>query len=130
MERVQLAPTATLVPQVLVWLKVAALGPLSPMELMASVAEPVLVSVTVCAALVLATAAAKVSAALLKETAGVPDCVPPPPDELLELHPEETRRAAEAVARRRRRGALKRMESFLIEFISKLARGDYSIREI
>jgi hypothetical protein len=130
MERVQLAPAATLVPQVLVWLKLAAFVPLRPMEVMASVAEPVLVSVTVCAGLALATAEAKVSDALLSETAGVPDCVPPPPDELLELHPEKTRRAAEAVARRRRLGALERMKSFLIEFISKLARADYSIREI
>lgn len=130
MERVQVAPAATLLPQVLVWLKVAAFVPLRLMELMASVAEPVLVSVTVCAGLVLATTEANVSDALLSETAGVPGCVPPPPDELLELHPEKTRRAAEAVARRRRLGTLKRMKSFLIEFISKLARGDYSIREI
>jgi hypothetical protein len=130
MEIVQLAPAATLPPQLLAWLKLAAFVPLRAMEVMASVAEPVLVSVTVCAGLALATAETKLSEVLLSETAGVPVCVPPPPDELLELHPEKTRRAAEAVTRRRRREALERMKSFLIEFISKLARGDYSIREI
>jgi hypothetical protein len=121
MAMLQLAPAATLAPQVLVWLKLAALVPLMPIVLMARVAVPVLVSVTVCAGLMLATAAAKVSEVALSEAVGVPAGVPP--WELLELHPETARRAAEAVTRRRRYGALERMKSFLIEFISKISAG-------
>jgi len=57
----QLEPEANTVPQVFVWLKLLAFVPEKPMELMASAAVPLLVNVTLWAALVVPAATAKPS---------------------------------------------------------------------
>src|SRR5947199_59778 len=68
---VQLAPAARLAGQVLVWAKSPALVPVTLTPLMFSAAVPLLVSVTVCAALVVFTVwSEKVSVVGLSVTAG------------------------------------------------------------
>lgn len=70
-EMVQLPATATLAPQVFVWLKLLAFVPVSAIEAIANEAVPVLVRVTVCAVLEVPTVCpAKVSAVTLKEATG------------------------------------------------------------
>src|SRR5690348_2729907 len=73
----QLPPAATLDPQVLVCAKSPALVPVTAMVVMVSVAEPGLLSVTGCAALVDATVwLAKVRLVGFRLTAGTPTPVP------------------------------------------------------
>jgi hypothetical protein len=74
-----IAPAATDVPQVLVSAKSVELGPVMETLLMESAALPVLVSVTVCAALVEPTCAVKVSGPVAeRETTGAGVTVPVP----------------------------------------------------
>jgi len=66
----QFAPAARVVPQVLLWLKLAAPLPVSEMPEMASAALPVFVSVADCDALVVPAVAVKVSVGGVRVTAG------------------------------------------------------------
>lgn len=67
---VQLAPAATVVPQVLVWAKLTVLPPLKPRLLSVRVPVPVFCRVRVWAALVDSAGAVKVSAELVNVIAG------------------------------------------------------------
>ena len=69
-EIIQLPPAARVVPQVLVWAKAVGLAPVMAMLPMARVALPVLLSMAVCAALVVPATAVNVSAEGVSETAG------------------------------------------------------------
>ncbi len=87
-ERLHVAPAATVVPQVLVWLKLDALMPVGAIELIDRAAVPVLLRVTLWMALVAPAFAVKLSAVALSKTDGVPTGLLPPLCELLELQPD------------------------------------------
>lgn len=89
-EIVQVAPAATLAPQVFVSWKLFAPLPVIPMEESESVDVPVFDTVTLWTALVVETAVTKLNEVPLKERLGDPPEAVPPPGAAEDPHPRGT----------------------------------------